>query len=823
MFIFDLRRSKIYRALLLEKVFSNAVISRIVVVLFLLMLVLLFLWVLPTESFAKQKAFGLFLILSSLTFGMWVYSLFFVNYLQVLEMVDENETNLANLLDFEAGKAVGEFQSSAYRDISAFLFPILKTQKAHFVFFRIGQNPESVKEALENYLRATSKENLEEELLLLLEEAWQEIRKQGSVRPISWRDLLIALCARSDFLRRFLFDLKLEKKDIAALCVWQWGVELAEEQQKKFWTRENLMRTRGVGKGWAAGYTVNLDKYANDVTEVIARKGLGAHLYGRKTETEAIERILARAGENNAVAVGEAGVGKKTIVYALAQKILYGETLPALAHKRVLELDVGAVLAGTGTEREVEGRLKLLLNEAGRAGNVILLIDEIHTLFQPRAAAGTINATELLLPYLSSASLQVVGLTTYEGYHETIAKNPSLLKSFEKVEVHEPSKTEVLPILWYVVPKIEAHDQVLILYQAIKRAIDLADRYIKDVPFPEKAIDVLQEASVYAQSHDRSSTVTQEHVEEVVHQRTEIPVGKIALAEREVLLDLEKILHRRVIGQDEAIVAVANALRRARSGIASEKKPIGVFLFLGPTGVGKTETAKALASVYFGSEARMIRFDMSEYQLPNALDRLIGSGEDRGQLTTAVIENPFSLLLLDEIEKAHPNILNLFLQVFDEGRLTDALGRTVDFTNTIIIATSNAGAEMIRESVQQFREVNLKERLLDYLQKQGIFRPEFLNRFDAIITYKPLTEEQTGAVVRLLLADLNRRLKEKDVEVMVTAELVKKIAEIGYDPQFGARPLRRAIQDRLETQVAKKLLAGEIKRGEKIEINPDEI
>ncbi|OGE88255.1 MAG: hypothetical protein A2722_01735 [Candidatus Doudnabacteria bacterium RIFCSPHIGHO2_01_FULL_50_11] len=380
-----------------------------------------------------------------------------------------------------------------------------------------------------------------------------------------------------------------------------------------------------------------------------------------------------------------------------------------------------------------------------------------------------------------------------------------------------------MEMLKEVVPQIETHNQVLILYQSMRSAVQLADRYIKTVPFPEKAIDLLQEAAVYAQTKGRSSVVRPEHVEEVVHIKTDIPVGKVALAEKEILLELERILHRKIIGQDEAIIAVANALRRSRSGITSEKKPIGSFLFLGPTGVGKTETAKALAEVYFGSQKRMIRFDMSEYQQPDSVERLIGQGEIRGQLTTQVMEAPFSLLLFDEVEKAHPKILDLFLQVLDEGRLTDDLGRVIDFTNTILIFTSNAGAELIRESVVQFRETNLKERLLDSLQKTGIFKPEFLNRFDAVIIYKPLSEEQTEKVAELFIQDLNRRLKAKDIQIAASPELLKKIVQIGYDREFGARPLRRVIQDRVETVVAKKLLSGETKRGDTITISPEEI
>ncbi|MBI4054297.1 MAG: ATP-dependent Clp protease ATP-binding subunit [Candidatus Doudnabacteria bacterium] len=820
--VFDLKNATVHRAILLNKVLPVNAVHKISWLSFALIVIAAALWFFEPRFLGAERTLGLLMVAASTTFVFWVYTLFFETYLESIHSFEGNSQNIAEYLDYSALNAVEEFLAGPHTDLSGLLLPILELPGSSFILFRLGVSPKVFKEGLISYLHSVSQGRVERELGLFLEDTLADKQATGRAPLINWRDLLVMLASHSDFLRKFIFELKLEKKDLRVLADWQQEAEGQQQLRRRFWDKANLMRTRGIGKDWAAGFTINLEKYASDLTGALGKIS-GVHLFGRQEETEAIERVLARAGENNAVLVGEEGVGKRTVAYALARRIALGETLSSLAHKRVLELDLGAVLAGAQSGHEVEARLKMLLNDAVRAGNVILLVTDVHALFDSSGAAGTINASEMFLPYLSSSAFQLIGTTSHRGYHETIEKNPSLLRVFEKVEVHEPNKEGVFAIMHDVVPQIERHNQVLISYQAISAAIELTDRYIKNVPFPEKTIDVLQEAAVYAKTKGRSSIVTAEHVEEVVHRKTSVPVGKIALAESEVLLDLEKILHRRIIGQEEAISAIADAMRRARSGIASEKKPIGAFLFLGPTGVGKTETAKALAAVYFGSEARMLRFDMSEYQQPDSVNRLIGTGEQSGLLTTAVLEAPFSLLLFDEVEKAHPNILNLFLQVFDDGRLTDALGRTVDFTNTIIIATSNAGAEMIRESIKAFREANLKERLLDFLQKQGIFRPEFLNRFDATIIYRPLSEEQTEQVVELLLADLNRRLHPKDVTLRVTPELVKKIAQIGFDPQFGARPLRRVIQDRIETLIAKKLLSGEIQRGQTVELRAEEI
>jgi len=369
--------------------------------------------------------------------------------------------------------------------------------------------------------------------------------------------------------------------------------------------------------------------------------------------------------------------------------------------------------------------------------------------------------------------------------------------------------------------KIEKSANVFFLFKSIKEIIDLTDKYIQTAPFPKKAIDLLEEVVIYALRVARTRKIKPEVVEALISEKTEIPIGKVAEEEKEVLLNLEDLIHQSLIDQEEAVSEVANALRRARADFGQRKKSIGNFLFLGPTGVGKTETAKCLARIYFGSEKKIIRLDMSEYQTTESITRLIGTVTEPGYFTTKVREDPFSLILLDEIEKAHPNVLNLFLQVLDEGNLTDGAGRSVDFKNTIIIATSNAGAELIRQAIKERKDlINYKEEFIDEILKKGIFKPEFLNRFDDIVLYKPLSKKDLEKIVELNLNDLRKGLLEKNIEFLILPELIQKIAELGFNPQFGAREIKRVIQDKVENNIARTILSDKIKAGDKITIDP---
>ncbi|MDZ4232132.1 MAG: AAA family ATPase, partial [Candidatus Pacearchaeota archaeon] len=396
-----------------------------------------------------------------------------------------------------------------------------------------------------------------------------------------------------------------------------------------------------------------------------------------------------------------------------------------------------------------------------------------------------------------------------------------LLTLFEKVEVTPIQKEQALVILERLVPALERKYRRFVSWQALSSVIEYSDRYIESDPFPRKAIDLLDEALVYL-STSKEQVLLSKHVEKVVEERTQIPIGQMESQERTTLLNLESLIHERIINQEEAVNEVASALRRARSEVTSRKGPMGGFLFLGPTGVGKTETAKALAAIYFGSESRMIRLDMSEFQEIKDIARLLGSATQDGLLTTPVRENPFSLVLLDELEKAHPNILNLFLQVLDEGSVTDGLGRKVSFNNTIIIATSNAGYQIILRTIKEKKAMSeIKEELLDQLFAEGVFRPEFINRFDSVVIFQSLSQEHLLAIAGLMLKKLQRGLEEKGIRFVLTDELKAKMAELGYDPTFGARNMKRVIQDKVENALAEALLAETIKPGDTVSVNPE--
>lgn len=656
---------------------------------------------------------------------------------------------------------------------------------------------------------------------------WQEQSKQNQYWPneliiaitrlssrgrVALADLLVELVSVSKLWQDIITNNKLEVKDASIILGW-YKKHKSLSEKKPFWMKETAEGV--VGRDWAYGYTPNLLLYAHDLSTV-ATAGQEIKIYGRENETKELERALSKAESNNVVLVGEPGVGKTTIVHQLAQKISKGSVGPALLHKHIWSLDTGRLTAGADEGGAIEARLQKVLDEVTRAGNIILFIDNIHNLMSREKAAGVVNASAILLPYLRGRGLQIVGDTTVEDYHDDIESNLEVAALFSKIEVRAPVKEDVIYVLVDSVPSYEYRYGVVFTYASVKEAIRLSDRYIRDKPFPAKALEVLDDTAVAA-SQKRIKLITPELISETVSIKTNVPVGETTATEKERLLNLEDILHKRVIGQDEAIRSVAAALRRARSGLSRENKPVGTFLFIGPTGVGKTETAKALAEAYFGSEKRIIRLDMSEYQNQDSLSRLIGSPPGGGQkgtqgaLTKAIKDEPFSVVLLDEIEKSHPNILNVFLQVLDEGRLTDGTGRTVDFTNSMIIATSNAGAEDIRQYIRQnVAYEQFVKILMDLLQKRNIFRPEFLNRFDSVVVYRPLTTEELIKVVDIMIGRVAKSLASRNIVLDVTPAAKQKLAQLGYSPEYGARQLGRTVQQKLEDPLAEKLLRDEI-------------
>ncbi|MCD7762323.1 MAG: ATP-dependent Clp protease ATP-binding subunit [Lachnospiraceae bacterium] len=640
--------------------------------------------------------------------------------------------------------------------------------------------------------------------------------------------------------------------------------------------------------------TPMLDQYSRDLTVLAADHRLDVTI-GREKETERIIQILCRKTKNNPCLVGEAGVGKTAIVEGLAQKIVNGDAPEPMLHKRVVTLDMAGMVAGSKYRGEFEERIKRIIQEVIDCGDVLLFVDELHTIIGAGGAEGALDASNILKPALSRGELQLIGATTIDEYRKYIEKDPALERRFQPVRVEEPTEEETEEILKGLRPQYEQYHGVRITDEALSAAVKLSKRYINDRYLPDKAIDLIDEAasrcqlgyfhaktdfSEQQQRYDelafereqalkegnlvqakqaneemgeldkklqrrkkaqksrqsqKSRVVTEEEIASIVSIWTKIPVQKIADQEGKKLLKLDSLLHSRVIGQDEAVQAVSKAVRRSRSGLKNPDRPIGSFLFLGPTGVGKTELSKALADLVFGTPKALIRIDMSEYMEKHSVSRLVGSPpgyvgyDEGGQLSEKVRRNPYSVVLFDEIEKAHPDVFNILLQVLDEGHITDAQGRRIDFKNTILIMTSNAGAQSIitpkylgfgaGNDAKQNHEV-MKSSVMEEVKR--IFRPEFLNRIDETIVFHALTEENVRDIAALLLNELKKRGEEQlDIKLNFSASVKQLIAKEGYDPKYGARPLRRAVLRKIEDPLSEEILSGRVKAGDTVAVGAE--
>ncbi len=638
-----------------------------------------------------------------------------------------------------------------------------------------------------------------------------------------------------------------------------------------------------------------LNQFGRDLTEM-ARDGKFDPVIGRDKEIERVIQILSRRTKNNPCLIGEPGVGKTAIAEGLAQKIVEANIPEILKDKRVVTLDMSSMVAGAKYRGEFEERLKKALEEIRKAGNVILFIDEMHTIIGAGAAEGAIDASNILKPSLARGEIQVIGATTLDEYRKHVEKDAALERRFQPITVGEPTKEEAVEILKGVRDKYEAHHRVKITDDAIEAAVKLSDRYITDRFLPDKAIDLIDEAASrvrlkaftappdlknleeqveklrkekeeaircqefekaagirdeeqklkneldkakndwHQKNETKTDTVAEEEIAEIVSSWTGVPVRRLAEEESERLMKMEDILHNRVIGQHEAVKAVSKAIRRGRVGLKDPKRPVGSFIFLGPTGVGKTELCKALAEALFGDENSMVRIDMSEYMEKHSVSRLVGSPpgyvgyDEGGQLTEKVRRKPYSVLLFDEIEKAHPDIFNILLQILEDGRLTDSQGRVVDFRNTVIIMTSNVGARLITEPKRMGFSPAGDERAKNYQDMKNnvtgelkrTFRPEFLNRIDEVIVFHPLEEEHLRQIVGLMLDMLIRRLKNTGISLDVDEEAKGFLAKKGFDPVYGARPLRRSIQSMVEDKLAEDMLEGKIKTGDTVKLKVDE-
>lgn len=637
--------------------------------------------------------------------------------------------------------------------------------------------------------------------------------------------------------------------------------------------------------------TQTLDQYSRDLTQ-LAKEGKLDPVIGREEEIKRVIQILSRRTKNNPCLIGEPGVGKTAIAEGLASKIVEGSVPENIKNKRLLTLDLSGMVAGSKYRGEFEERIKKVINEVKNDGNVLLFLDELHTIIGAGGAEGAIDASNILKPSLARGEIQLIGATTIEEYRKYIEKDAALERRFQSVKVEEPSEDEAIDILKGLRSRYEEHHKVTITDETVEAAVKLSKRYINDRFLPDKAIDLIDEAASKARlksyvmpeeitkieeqlsklesekeeaikseafeqageikkkqtrkkarleklkqqwEEDKNSSniiVGEEEVAEVVSTWTKIPVQRIAQAETERLIKLEETLHKRVIGQDEAVTAIAKAIRRGRVGLKDPNRPIGSFLFLGPTGVGKTELSKTLADAMFGTENALIRVDMSEFMEKHTVSKLIGSPpgyvgyDEGGQLSEKVRRNPYSVVLFDEVEKAHPDVFNVLLQVLDDGHITDSTGRVVDFKNTVIIMTSNAGAENIvapktlgfaTSTDEKQSHENMKSKVMDEVRR--IFKPEFINRIDEIIVFHMLNKEQIGKIVDIMINTVNKRtLEQMKISIELDDEAKKYIVDKGYDEKYGARPLRRTIQNELEDNIAEKILEGKIKEGNKVKV-----
>ncbi len=607
-----------------------------------------------------------------------------------------------------------------------------------------------------------------------------------------------------------LTQLKITEADVLAVNGWL-GRDLATMRQDK-------THFGGIGRDWATGFTPQLNRFGHNISMSIQQHG--AH-YGSLLDSPGVTGIKSAfsQGASGIALVGESGVGKTKHIYALAQSLLAESKDRRIEHRQLIGLSPSPIISAAQRPGDLEHLVNVLMSEASHAGNIILFFDDAQLFFT--TGPGAVNVTQILLPVLQSRSVQCVFAMNPRDYQKLKSDNPTFAGLLTPVVINEPDQTSIMQAVEDAATQFEVRHKVLITYDALKEAFRLSGRYDQDSAYPGKAIRLLEQAL----THANQSVVSAASIQAAIEQTTGVKASTAAPVEADQLLNLEDAIHQRMINQSRAVTVVANALRRSRAGVSSPNRPIGSFLFLGPTGVGKTELCKAIAATYFSDETNMIRLDMSEYQQESDVSRLLSGGQNEtSSLILKVREKPFSVVLLDEIEKAHPNILNLLLQMLDEGQLTDSTGRAASFKDAIVICTSNAGADEIRKHIEAGEELEaFEQQFTDQLINSGQFKPELLNRFDEIVLFRPLKPEELTQVVRLMLGGVNKTLQQQQISVELTDAAIDKIVSVGNDPRLGARPMRRALQRAVEDTVAQKILRQEAKPGDKITLDVADI
>ncbi|MFP4539511.1 MAG: AAA family ATPase [Candidatus Paceibacterota bacterium] len=641
-------------------------------------------------------------------------------------------------------------------------------------------------------------------------------------KTISVRDHAEVLYRQDTELAEFIFNNGLQEHEYLGAVRWLEDIFVKLRKMERWWSEENLKRVEPIGDDWAYGKAYELEKFSQPI-EALVNINESLEEFHEK-EIGNLEVILSRSQEANALLISEAGTGKLAVIAGLASKIRSENIIEMLAHKKILVLDTGMLIAATGDKTDFENELITILNQTAKAGNVILVIDNLPYLINSATSFGS-DVTGLLDSYLDSPDINVLALTDKANFHNIIESNTTLMARFEYVIMEDIREESVISLLEEKLISLESSSGVMFTYPALLNIVSSAKRYFPGGVMPDKAVDLLVELAPSAASKG-IEVIDKKNVDDFVREKTGIPVGEVTEEERDTLSHLEDILHERVVGQDQAINAVSNALKRARSGISDPNRPLGSFLFLGPTGVGKTETSKALAEIFFESSEEISRLDMSEYQGSDALGRLIGSlGSGKvGTLASMLREKPYAVLLLDEFEKADKDVHNLFLQVLDEGVFSDASGKEVNARNTIVIATSNAGSDLIWEYEQKGENIGEKTpEIIDKIIQRGIFSPELLNRFDGVILFHPLEKDHLEKVAELEVEKLRKRVREKGVEIEVSRDVIDHLVEVGSDPKFGARALRRAVQDNLEKAIANKLISEGSETGATLRITKEDI